>query len=64
MVMVDMICLELGIAFVIVATLAALATTSTSPTVRVTANKVVNGSAAAFVVTVALTVWFFFWPPV
>jgi hypothetical protein len=62
--MIDVIFLVLTIAFVIVATLAALATTSTSPSVRVMANKLVNGSAAAFLVSVALTVWFFFWPPV
>jgi hypothetical protein len=62
--MIDVIFLVLTVALVIVATLAALATTSASPTVRVTANKVFNGSAAAFVVTVTLTVWFFFWPPV
>jgi hypothetical protein len=60
--MIDLIFLVLTIALVIVATLAALATTSASPTVRVTANRVVNGSAAAFLVSVALTVWFFFWP--
>jgi hypothetical protein len=62
--MIDVIFLMLTIAFVIVATLAAFATTSTSPSVRVMANKVVNGSAAAFLVSVALTAWFFFWPPV
>jgi hypothetical protein len=62
--MIDIIFLVLTIAWVFVATLAALATTSASPTVRVTANRLVNFSAVAFVVTVALTVWFFFWPPV
>jgi hypothetical protein len=62
--MFDVIFLVLTIALVIAATLAALATTSASPTVRVTANKVVNGSAAAFLVSASLTVWFFFWPPV
>jgi hypothetical protein len=62
--MIDVILLVLAITLVIVATLAALATTSASPTIRVTASKVVNGSAAAFLVTVALTVWFFFWSPV
>jgi hypothetical protein len=61
--MIDLIFFMLAVAFVVVATLAALATTSASPTIRVTANKVVNGSAVAFLVTVALTVWFFFWPP-
>jgi hypothetical protein len=40
-----MICLELALAFVIVATLAAVATPSASPTVRVIADKVVNSSA-------------------
>jgi hypothetical protein len=63
MVMVDMICLELALAFVIVATLAAVATTSASPTVRVIANKVVNGSAAAVLISVVLAVWFLYWPP-
>jgi hypothetical protein len=62
--MIDVIFLVLSIAFVIAATIAAFATTSASPTVRVMANKVVNGSAAAFLVSVALTFWFFFWPPV
>ena len=61
--MIDVTFLLIAIAFVITATLAALATTSVSPTVRAIANKVVNGSAAAFLVTVALTVFFFFWPP-
>ena len=61
--MIDVILLMLTIALVIVATLAAVATTSASRTVSGIANKVVNGSAAAFLVTVALTVWFFFWPP-
>ena len=63
MVMVDMICLELALAFVVVATLAAVATTSASPTVRVIANKVVNGSAAAVLISVVLAVWFLYWPP-
>jgi hypothetical protein len=63
MVMVDVICLELALAFVIVATLAAVATTSASPTVRVIANKVVNGSAAAILISIALAVWFLCWPP-
>ena len=62
--MIDVTFLLIAIAFVISATLAALATTSASPTVRAIADKVVNGSAAAFLVTVALTVWFFFWSPV
>jgi hypothetical protein len=61
--MVDMICLELALAFVILATLAAVATTSASPTVRVIANKVVNGSAAAVLISVVLAVWFLYWPP-
>ena len=63
MVMVYMICLELALAFVVVATLAAVATTSASPTVRVIANKVVNGSAAAVLISVVLAVWFLYWPP-
>jgi hypothetical protein len=63
MVMVDMICLELALAFVIVATLAAVATTSASRTVKGIASKTVNGSLTAALVSVALTAWFFFWPP-
>jgi hypothetical protein len=61
--MIDLIFLMLAFAFVVVATLAALATTSASPMVRVMANKVVNGSAAAFLLSVALAAWFFVWPP-
>ena len=60
--MVDMIFLELALA--IVATLAAVATTSTSRTVRGIASKTVNGSFTAALVSVAMTAWFFFWPPV
>ena len=62
--MVDMIFLEVALAFVIVATLAAVATTSGSQTVRGVASKTVNGSLAAALVSVALTAWFFFWSPV
>jgi hypothetical protein len=60
--MVDMIFLELAIALVIVATLAAVATTSALRTVRGIASKTVNGSFTAALVSVALTAWFFFWP--
>jgi hypothetical protein len=63
MVMVDMICLELALAFVIVATLAAVATTSASRTVKGIASKAVNGSFTAALVAVALGVWFLCWPP-
>ena len=60
----DMICLELALAFVVVATLAAVATTSASRTVRGIASKTVNDSFTAALVSVALTAWFFFfWPP-
>ena len=59
----DMICLELALAFVVVATLAAVATTSASRTVRGIASKTVNGSAAAVLISVVLAVWFFCWPP-
>ena len=62
--MVDMIFLEVALGFVIVATLAAVATTSASQTVRGVASKTVNGSLTAALVSVALTAWFFFWPPV
>ena len=58
-----MIFLEIALAFVIVATLAAVATTSGSQTVRGVASKTVNGSLSAALVSVALTAWFFFWPP-
>ena len=61
--MIDLIFLMLAFAFVVVATLAALATTSASPTVRVIANKLVNGSAAAVLISVVLAAWFFVWPP-
>ena len=62
--MIDMIFLEVALAFVIVATLAAVATSSGSQTVRGVASKTVNGSLTAALVSVALTAWFFFWPPV
>ena len=58
-----MIFLEIALAFVIVATVAAVATTSASRTVRGVAIKTVNGSLTAALVSVALTAWFFFWPP-
>jgi hypothetical protein len=62
--MVDMIFLELALALMIVATLAAaVATISTSRTVRSIAGKAVNGSLTAALVSVAMTAWFFFWPP-
>ena len=54
--MIDVIFLMMAIAFVMVATLAAVATTSASPTVRGIANKTINGSsAAAALVSVVLT---------
>ena len=62
--MVDMIFFEVALGFVIVATLAAVATTSGSQTVRGVANKTVNGSLTAALVSATLTAWFFFWPPV
>jgi hypothetical protein len=61
--MVDMICFEVALAFLIVATLAAVATTSASRTVRGVASKTVNGSLTAALVAAALTAWFIFWPP-
>jgi Tfp pilus assembly protein PilE len=64
MAMIDMIFLELAVAFVIIATLAAVATTSGSQIVRGVANKTVNGSLTAALVAVALTAWFILWPPV
>jgi len=62
--MIDMIFLEVALGFVIVATVAAVATTSGSQTVRGVASKAINGSLTAALVSVALTAWFFFWPPV
>jgi hypothetical protein len=62
--MVDMIFVEAALGFVIVATLAAVATVSGSQPVRRVASKTVNGSLTAALVSVALTAWFFFWPPV
>jgi hypothetical protein len=56
--MIDVIFLVLTIAFVIVATLAALATTSASPTVRAIAGKTVNGSVVFALISVLLAVWF------
>jgi hypothetical protein len=44
MAMIDLIFLELGIAFLIVATVAAVATTRGSQTVRGVAHKAVHGS--------------------
>ena len=61
--MIDVIFLEVALAFVIVATLAAVATTSGSQTVRGVASKTVNGSLTAALVSVALTAWFFFFFP-
>jgi len=60
--MVDMICLELALAFVILATLAAVATNSASRTVREVANKTVNGSITAALVSAVLAVLFLYWP--
>jgi dolichol kinase len=61
--MVEVIFPEMAIAFVIVATLAAVAaTTSASPTIRGIASKTVNGSFAAAVVSAGLTAWFLFSP--
>lgn len=61
--MIDVIFSMMAIAFVIVATLAAVATTSSSPPVRGIADKVVNGSFVAALVSAGLTAWFIFWPP-
>jgi hypothetical protein len=62
--MIGMIFLATTVAFVIVATVAAVATTSASRTISGIADKVVNGSFAAALVSVGLTAWFLFWPPV
>ena len=63
MAMIDLIFLELALAFVIVATLATVATTGGSRRVRGIASKVVNGSFTAALVAVALGVWYLCWPP-
>jgi hypothetical protein len=61
--MIDVIFPEMALAFVIVATLAAVAAaTSASPTVRGIAGKTVNGSFAAALVSAVLTAWFHFSP--
>ena len=60
--MLDVIFSMMAIAFVIVATLAAVATTSASRTVRGMAGKVVNGSFVAALVAVGLTAWFHYRP--
>jgi uncharacterized membrane protein len=62
--MIDVVFLLLTVVFVIIATLAALATTSSRATVRVAANRMVNFSAAGFLVSSGLTAWFIFWPPI
>jgi Tfp pilus assembly protein FimT len=64
MAMIDMIFLELSIAFVILATVAAVATNSGSQTIRGVAHKTVNGSLTAALVSATLTAWCIFWPPV
>jgi hypothetical protein len=56
--MVDVLFLLMALAFVVVATLAALATTSASPTVRAIAGKTVNGSVVFALISVLLAVWF------
>jgi hypothetical protein len=61
--MIDLILLMTAFAFVILATLAAVATTSGSRAVSDMANKVVNGSSVAALVLLALTAWFNYWPP-
>jgi hypothetical protein len=62
--MVDLIFMMLALGFLILATLAAVATTSTSRTIRDIASKTVNGNLTAALVSVALITFFFFWPPV
>ena len=61
--MIDLIFLELALAFVIVATLAAVAITSASRMVKSIASKTVNSSSTAALVSVVLAVWFLYWPP-
>jgi hypothetical protein len=63
MAMVDLILLELALAFVIVATLATVATTGGSRRVRGIASKVVNGSFTAALVSAVLAVLSLYWPP-
>ena len=59
----DLIFLELALAFVIVATLATVATTGGSRRVRGIASKVVNGSFTAALVSAVLAVLSLYWPP-
>jgi hypothetical protein len=56
--MLDVIFPMTAIAFVVVATLAAVATTTASPRVRGIAGTVVNGSTAAALISAGLTAWF------
>ena len=51
-----------ALAFVIMATLAAVATTRTSPPIKGIADKVVNASAAAALISAGLTAWFLLSP--
>ena len=51
-----------AIAFVIMATLAAVATTRTSPPVRGIADKLVNASSAAALISAGLAAWFLLSP--
>ena len=61
--MIDVAFLMIAISFLMVAFLAAVATTSNSPTVRRIANRVSYGSCAAALVSIVLMVWFVFRPP-
>ena len=61
--MIGLIFLATAFAFVILATLAAVSTTSASRAVSDMANKVVNGCSAAALILLALTAWFNYWPP-
>jgi hypothetical protein len=60
--MIELIFSMTAIAFLITATLAAVATTSASRTVSGIASKVVNGSSAAALISGALAVWFLLSP--
>ena len=56
----DVIFLMIAISFLVVAFLAAVATTSASPRVRRIVNRVSYGSCVAALVSVVLAVWFLF----
>ena len=63
MAMVDVTLLMIAISFLMVASLAAVATVKARPTVRRIANRVVYGSCVAALISIVLTLWLLFRPP-